>query len=167
MDKAKLEALGKAIELEIEGRKFYLQAAGNSKNEFGKRMFHYLADQELHHQQRIKEVYERLERGEEWPGGLVLVPWPEPEAIFGRQARARLSGAEGDKEAVGIALELEEKSYAYYDGLARGAAGLFEKRFFAALSYEERGHYLMLLDSLDYLSDPSGWLERKEKVLLD
>ena len=97
----------------------------------------------------------------------MAVPLADQEAVFGSRAKGKISGAEGDKEAIQLALELEEKSYDYYDGLARKAAGLFERRFFAALSYEERGHYLILLDSLDYLTDPSGWLERKEKILLD
>jgi len=167
MDKAKLEALSRAIQLEIDGRKFCLEAAGKSKNEFGQKMFRYLADQELQHQQRIKELYERLERGEEWPGGLVSAPPVDLKAVFSRAAQAAISGAESDQEAIQVALELEDQSYTYYDELARKAAGLFEKRFFAALCYEERGHYLLLLDSLDYLSDPSGWAERHERAMLD
>jgi rubrerythrin len=167
MDKMKLEALSRAIELEMEGRKFYLEAAAKSQNDFGKQMFQYLADQELRHQERIKAVYETLERGGEWPSLLLAMPAPETGAIFGRQARQKVTPSQTDKEAVQVALELEEKSYDYYNELARQAAGLFEKRFFVALSYEERGHYLVLLDALDYLSDPSGWLERHEKAQLD
>jgi len=167
MDKEKLEALARAIQLEIDGRKFYLEAARKSGNDVGKRMFQYLADQELEHQTRIKGVYERLEKGEEWPVGIVSFPHADAKTVFGSEARAKMSGAEGDKEAVELALGLEDKSYDYYNELTRKAQGLFEKRFFAALSLEERGHYLMLLDALEYLTDPSGWAQRHEHTLLE
>lgn len=167
MDKAKLEALSRAMELEIDGRKFYLNAAAKSANEASRKLFEYLADQELHHQTRIKEIYGRLERGEEWPKAAVTLPKVPYESIFSGASQAKVSGAEGDMEAIKLALELEDKSYDYYNELARKAAGLFERRFFAALCYEERGHYLMLLDSLDFLTDPAGWYARHEKGLLE
>jgi len=168
MDKAKMEALSRAMELEIDGRKFYLEAAGKSQNEVGKKMFHYLADQELHHQSRIKEIYERLERGQEWPKGVLSIPPQVPyESIFSQAAQTTIKGAEGDKQAIELALKMEDQSYSYYDELSKKAAGLFERRFFAALCFEERGHYLMLLDSLDYLSDPAGWYSRHEHQQLE
>jgi rubrerythrin len=167
MDKAMLEALARAMELEVDGRKFYLEAAGNSKNEFGKKMFDYLADQELQHQRRIKEIYERLQKGQPWPSLATALPTGGHEAVFGAAAKGQVSGADDDKKAVQVALGLEDKSYDYYNDLSRKAADLGVKRFFAALCYEERGHYLMLLDSLDYLSDPAGWYSRHEHQLLD
>jgi len=41
------------------------------------------------------------------------------------------------------------------------------QRFHLTLATEERDHFLLILDSYDYLSDPAGWFAQKERGLLD
>jgi len=163
--KERLAALTRAIELEVEGRRFYLDAAGRSQNEFGKSVFNFLAAQELKHQEKIKDIYNRVEKDGQWP--TMFIPAHVEQPVFTPQAAKEISGAEGEREAIKTAMGLEDDSINYYDGLSRKAQEHFEKKFFAALSLEERGHYLMLLDMMEYLDDPQGWFERKEKSQLE
>ena len=39
------------------------------------------------------------------------------------------------------------------------------QRFYLTLGTEERGHFLPILDSYDYFSDPVGWFAQKERSL--
>jgi len=49
-----------------------------------------------------------------------------------------------------------KKGLAAPERIERWRMGRFEKRFYLALSYEERGHALKLMDSIEYLTDPAS-----------
>ena len=66
-------------------------------------------------------------------------------------------------EALEFALRFEREGKEFFEK----EADPLEKRFYLTLATEERGHFLLILDSYDYLSDPSGWFAQKERSLLD
>ena len=53
-NKALLEALAKAIEMEEKGREFYGKVSKKSKNDITKKTFNFLADNELLHKKNIR-----------------------------------------------------------------------------------------------------------------
>ena len=54
-----------------------------------------------------------------------------------------------------------------WEGLAALAADNREKRFYLTLSGEERGHYMRIMDSIQYLTDPVGWFYVKQGSMVD
>ncbi len=167
----KLTALKTAMQLEIDGEEYYTQAAEKSVTPFANKLFAQLAAEERTHLKRVEEIYNALEKKGKRPENLNLIrPFSTIQDIF-KKATGKLKDKapteSSDLESIKIAMEMEEKSIALYDDLARNASSSFIKRFSILLSYEERGHYLALFDAYDYLVDPAAWLEKKEKIMLD
>jgi rubrerythrin len=55
-----LEALNKAIEMEIEGRQFYLDSAARVKNPAVRQALEYMAQDEEYPAKKFKEIYDKL-----------------------------------------------------------------------------------------------------------
>ena len=66
-EKENLNALEVALANEMEEREFYLTNAERTKNPVGKAMFNQIANEELEHYERLKEIHQRWERNEKWP----------------------------------------------------------------------------------------------------
>jgi len=164
MDIKKEEALKRAIEMEEEGKRFYLQAVGRAQSQLARRIFEELAREEDLHIKKIQEIYDRLK--EEKPLGewiTSVVDLSKLEKVFQESLVEKARGSSDDLEALRFGLEMEDKSIKYYEDLARDTSNAQERRFYLALSHEERGHYLQIMDSIEYLTDPVGWLRLKEK----
>ena len=78
-----------------------------------------------------------------------------------------VKAADTELEAVQGAIDMEVKSYEFYQTQLRSAASDAEKEFYTALSAQERQHQLVLLDYYEYLQDPADWFVRKEHHSLD
>ncbi|MDD5223604.1 MAG: ferritin family protein [bacterium] len=168
MDKKKAEALKRAIKMEKEGKKFYLQSAGKSKSRLAKQLFRQLAREEDLHARKVEEVYKKLQAEgslEQWVTGV-----NEPsrlEKVFRESLVKKAVAQDSEIRALNFALGLEDKSVKFYEGLAQKTRVLPEKRFYLALSQEERGHYLKIMDSIEYLSAPEEWNRMKGGANLD
>lgn len=166
--KKKEEALKRAIEMEWEGKKFYQEAAGKAESLLARNIFQELAAEEDLHARKIQEVFDRLAAGREMEKWIVSVNDPRRLGTVFQESLADMAGASsGDVEALKFALSMEEKSINHYEGLAQATPVPQEKRFYLALSYEERGHYLNILDSIEYLTDPGSWFRLKEGAMAD
>ncbi len=160
---AKDEALKRAIEMEVEGKRFYEGAAQKANSALAKGIFEALAREEDLHMRRIREIYEGLKAGG-FQGWVRTVGDPSRlRKVFDGALGEEAEASEGDLEALRFALGREEEAFKYYEELAQGATDPAERRFWLALSWEERGHYLQIMDSIEYLTDPEGWLRRAER----
>lgn len=161
-----------AIQLEMEGKAFYEAASQKSTDDLGRALFARLAQEEDFHAAKAREIAEFLYRGEE-PLAIEesLDNGDHLRAIFASArkkagARHRSPGAR-ELDLIKAALDVEEKSRKFYEMHGASAPTEFERRFFIALSQEERGHYLSLVDYREYLTDPVGWFTRTERHSLD
>ena len=73
MEKKTFGALEAAIKFEEDGRTFFLEANKKTEEKFAKSIFLSLADAELDHIQRIKAIYESLNK---------IGVWPETPSLF-------------------------------------------------------------------------------------
>ncbi len=168
MDYDKEKCMTQAIEMEKEGKAFYLSAASSAGNEFAKLVFTGLAEEEDYHIAKIGEIYERIRHEEPLKEWITCVIAPTARRdIFAEGLSSRARASAGDFDALRLGLEMEEKSVRYYQGLADNAQDRYEKRFYLALTQEERGHYLKIMDSIEYLSDPEGWYRVHERSMVD
>jgi rubrerythrin len=166
-----IEVLQLAVRMEADGKKFYQKASKKSSNKLAKGLFRQLANEEDVHRKKFVEIYKAFKRGQNWPD--VEPPSEKGEKIrslFAEATKAlgsNFKAAESEFEAIKIAMDMEVKSYNLYYSRSKESTLPVEKRFYQILAGEERGHHLALLDSYEYLSDPTGWFTKKEHWSLD
>ncbi len=168
MDKTKEQNLQVAIQMEREGKAFFLKAASGAQNVLVKNVFDELARQEDFHIERILQIYDRMRREEplkEWVTSIAEIV--QLDKVFQESLQPKAQASEDDLNALRFGLEIEDKSVKYYDSLAGQVTDKYEKRFYLTLSHEERDHYLRIMDSIEYLSDPVGWLYTRERRMVD
>ena len=166
-----LEALQIAIQMEIDGKEFYLKASQESGNELGRKLLESLAAEEDIHRQKFEEIYSAIRNKRAWPrtdfqpdGGRRL------RTIFARATEeigVDVKAPATELDAVKTAMDMENKTYDFYKSQGENAAYDIERDFYETLAAEEREHHLVLLDYYEYLKDPASWFVTKEHPSLD
>jgi len=161
------EALHAAIKFEEDGRTFFLAANQKTEEKFGKSIFLSLADAELDHIERIKEIYDSLSKLGEWPNTPSLFSPKKPLKNIFEEAMEEIDRnvkpTTGESEAVKLGIQYEEKGLKLYTDLSNVASYWLEKKFYNQLGNEERGHMLLLKDVEAYYADPVHWFSIKER----
>ena len=166
-----LEALQVAIQMEIDGKEYYLKASQESSNKLGKKLLGSLATEEGTHRQKFEEIYRAIQSKKAWPmtdfqpdGGRTL------RTIFARETEemgSNIKAPATELNAIQTAMDMENKTYDFYKSQGGNATYNAERDFYETLAAEEREHHLVLLDYYEYLKDPAGWFVRKEHSSLD
>lgn len=68
----RVNALETALGNEIKEREFYLKNAERTKNPLSKAMFNRIAEDELEHYERLKQLHEKWAAKDRWPETLPL-----------------------------------------------------------------------------------------------
>ncbi|MFH1683356.1 MAG: ferritin family protein [Candidatus Margulisiibacteriota bacterium] len=165
-----------SIELEKKGYDFYSQTAAKTENPLAKSTLASLAEREIEHLNKIKEFYQDL-TGEkqlrsDWLKG-VGTP-PKKEELLGIILK-KLSDnldkefkTEADiNDAYKIAEGLERDSYDLYDKISKENEDVVTKKFYASLAQEEREHYAILEETLQYLNNPGDWFKKEERWIVE
>jgi len=166
-----LKALQTAIQMEIDGKEYYLKASRESSNELGKKLLQSLAAEEDVHRQKFEEIYSAISRKKTWPktdfqpdGGKGL------RTIFAKAIKeigSNVKAPTTELDAVLTAMGMENKTYDFYTNQGKGATSDAERDFYQSLAAEEREHHQVLLDYYEYLKDPAGWFVKTERPSLD
>jgi len=166
-----LEALQIAIQMETDGKEYYLKASRESGNELGKKLLQSLATEEDIHRQKFEQIYNAIRVKRTWPvtdfqpdGGKRL------RTIFAQATEeigSKIKAPASELDAVQTAMDMENNTYDFYKRQGENATYDTEKDFYETLAAEEREHHLVLLDYYEYLRDPSGWLVKTEHLSLD
>ena len=165
------DVLSAAIKFEEDGRTLFLKCVNKTAHPWGKSLFQSLADDELKHIQRLKELFNTLTASKKWSEGpLPLAAEKQWKNIF-EKAKAKIDtvvkASTGDIDALNLGIDFEEKGMHYYHKLSEETKNPLEKKFYQILSQEENRHFLILKDSHELLTDPASWLEKTEKIGLD
>jgi rubrerythrin len=166
-----IEAVKYAIQMELDGKKFYTLSQKQSQSRIGNELFGWLASQEDEHRKRFEQIYAAIVAKNGWP---VIDVKPDKNAnlrsLFAeaiRNVKADPAQLKGDLAAAEEAITMELKSRDFYSGRAIKAASEVEKEFFQAIAAEEQGHYLALVDYKEYIADPAGFFTRTEHHSID
>ena len=156
------EIIEKSIQLEKEGRDFYLSSAKKIKNSLGKRTLERLAQDELIHISRFKDLYEAVANK-----SVDRVKLPEQhittfDEIFNR-LRDQVEDAIDELSEVGVddiemiemALDLENHTHLFYKKASEKVKDEKASKLYSMLAEEEKAHYDILRKSLEFLGDPS------------
>jgi len=166
-----LNAIQTAIQMEIDGKKFYLASSQKSKNDLGKKLLQSLAEEEDLHRAKFEQIYNELRVKKAWPeirvqgdGGKNL------RTIFAQALEKPFSEkqpATSELDAIKIAIEMEIKTYEFYKQMSVESHHTAEKEFYDSLAGIEREHHLVLVDYAEFLKNPAGWFTGKEHHSLD
>lgn len=167
MSNNRLAALNQALKLEEEGKAYYQKALMNTTNKLGRNMFEFLIRAEESHIQKIKQIYESLEKSGKW-ANLIAEPGEKSGKVVCADAinnlKENIKGEINDIEALKIALKMEDESIKFYQCQAEVTEDLVEKKFYLLLVNEETDHWLSILESIEYLEDPQGYFHQKEMI---
>ena len=166
-----LKALQIAIQMEIDGKEYYLKASRESSNELGRKLLQTLAAEEDIHHQKFEEIYDAIQNKKAWPktdfhpdmGRNLRTIFAKALEEIGSSIKALAT----EPDAVQIAMGMENKTYDFYKSQGGNATYGGERDFYEALAAQEREHYLVLLDYYEYIKDPAGWFVQKEHPSLD
>jgi rubrerythrin len=166
-----LKALQYAIQMEIEGKDYYVKASQKCGVKAGKELFEWLAGQEDWHRQKFEQIYEAVKNRKAWPDIKISAGDKNaPATIFSQITKAtycEVKEPTAELSAIDGAMELENKTYDYYKKQAADAVYEAQKGFYTTLSGEERKHYLALVDYREYIINPEGWFTKMEHHTLD
>lgn len=166
-----LQVLEVAIQMEIDGKEYYLRISQEASNEMGKELLRWLAKQEDFHRLKFIEIYDAIRNKKSWPV-IVLPPGrgKRPETILAKAIKELDSSKEvleTELASIQKAMSMENKTYDFYKAQQEKAAHDAEKGFYQSLAAEERRHHQALLDYYEYLKDPAAWFIDKERHSLD
>jgi rubrerythrin len=148
-----------AMQVEKDGEQYYRDLAGKCGDKGLATILKLLADAEVTHYNVLKEMAEGVDPT--LPKTTLL---SDVKNVF---VRMKEEGKPFDFDLSNVDLykkaqDLEKKSEEFYRQRADAAENDAEKEILARLAVEERQHYLLLGNLIDFLSSPTTWLENAE-----
>jgi rubrerythrin len=162
-----LEAVKTAIQMEIDGKEYYLKAAQSSGNELGRKLFQQLAVEEDRHREKFEEIFKGFQKKKAWPAvNITPHDGKEIKTLFAGASKS-VKSSTTEMEAVQTAMDMENKTRDFYQKQAQGSSFEAEKKYFEILAQEESVHHSLLLDYFEYMRNPAGYFTMKERHSLD
>jgi rubrerythrin len=155
--------LKKALEMEEKGFSFYKDIVQKVENDATKKMFEFLAKNELLHIENIKNFYNSLIKKSEFPElnpGESKADRKKDLSIFSisiSELKDKIKKSDADKEACEFAMDLENSGYKYYQGMRKDAGDEKLIKLLDFLLEEEKTHYDGIAKMHTYLTDPANW----------
>jgi rubrerythrin len=167
-----IKALQTSIQMEIDGKEFYLKAGGAATNKLGKNLLKRLAEEEDIHRKVFENIFNTIRADKAWPADQTYQPdaGQHLRTIFGQavdEMDKNTKAIPSEMDAIQTAMEMENKTYDFYT--KRSAESNFdtEKRFYDAVAIQEKEHHRVLLDYYEFLKNPAAWYVDKEHPSLD
>ena len=150
-----------AVQLERDGRIFYLDAAEKAQSELTRKMFGSLADDELKHIEWIEKMLPDVDTAGDANRNL----YGRLRHIFADVPEAKLrkiATSESDVEAINVAIEIEKRAVAAYEKWQAEADGEDVKKLCNLLVGVERFHVQVLTNTLEYFEHTPDWFMQEE-----
>ena len=162
MPVSKDDVVRAAVQLERDGRAFYLDAAEKAASELTRKMFASLADDEADHLAWIEEMMPGVDTATEANRDLygrlshVFADVPDEE-------RQKIAASGDDVAAIHAAMDLEKKAVDAYGNWQAEAEDRDVKKVCDLLTGVERFHIQVLQNTLEYLEHPADWFMQEEQ----
>jgi len=153
-----------AMEKEKFSKDYYRRLADRSTSKGLMEIFNMLADEEAKHYKIIKQLKDKVP--ETAADTDVL---SDAKDIFKRM-RENAGEFNFDENELGIykkAQDIEKESREFYLEKASQVDDPYQKRIFRRLAAEEKKHFFLLDNIIEFVSRPQQWLENAEFVHLD
>ena len=166
MGAAKNEIVQAAKQLEMDGRKFYIEAGSNASNEITAEVFRHLAQDEEDHLKWIEKMFPEGGSAEDINRKL----YSDLEPIFANvpeEVRKQIKDAEDDISAMKFAMEMEDKAQRAYGKWAEESDSDDVRELCLTLVKVERFHRQLLENMVQYLDRPDDWFQQQENWMFD
>lgn len=161
-----VQRLEMAMEIEREGRKFYLDAAERTEDDKGKAMWRSLARQEALHIEYLTNARRTLVEKGQWASfgmeGVRFLSEQEIWRIFPETAEGQVEPGADELAALETGIEMEIKSRDLYEDLAKETKDPQGKDMYEKLARWEENHRQILQAGYDYLKKTGFWLDVQE-----
>jgi rubrerythrin len=156
-------AIREAIKLEINGRKFFNHAAEVTNHEKGKKMFRFLADEEVKHLETFGNLFSQILKGEDWKKYVRSedIRGEAPLVLKLKESMKKEEG-KGEVEALRIGMELEQNAVQFFQSAASETDDPPAKKIFREICEEEKFHYDLLQSQYDSVTKSGFWLGSAE-----
>jgi rubrerythrin len=158
-----MDIFGFAIQMEKDGEEYYRQLAKKAVHPGIQGVLNQLADDEVKHRQAIAHIQEKT--------GVFADTTVLQEAKNVFQQIQDFGGKfdlTGDEEtAYRQAMELERKSISFYLDRLDQSDNPAHKALFEKLAEEEKKHYHLMSNLVDFVASPKTWLEDARFSRLD
>lgn len=145
-----------ALQMETDGIKFYYDLASRTIHPMGKAMFKSFAEDEKGHAKRLRVLLPDPDETNQVEEKITPNPGERLASIFqkmGDELRKKAPANTSDREAVKLAIGIEEEGVRFYEQAARNANSTEEREIYHFLAGEERTHLSILRNTLDYLDN--------------
>jgi len=150
-----------AMQMEKDGENYYRELAKKAANPGLKNIFLLLADNEIEHYDIIKAMKESSDYN--FKETKIL---GQSKNIFMKikEQNEDLSGINmSRKEVYEKALDLEKQSIDFYDDLKnKEIESDIQKEIISKIKEEEKQHYFLIENIIEFISNPDTWLENAE-----
>ncbi|MBC8358558.1 MAG: ferritin family protein [Candidatus Aminicenantes bacterium] len=157
------DAIKGAILLEINGRKFFNHAADVTKHESGKKMFRFLAQEEVKHLKTFSDLFSQILGEKDWKK-YISSHELEGEAPLVEKLKERMRREEGkgETEALSIGMQLEMDAISFFQKAAEETDDPVTEKIFREIAEEEKFHYDLLQSQHDSVTKSGFWLDSAE-----
>ncbi len=157
------DAIKGAILLEVNGRKFFDHAADVTQHESGKKMFRFLAEEEVKHLKTFTALFGQILGSKDWKKHISSHDL-EREAPLVEKLKERMKreGGKGETEALSIGMQLEMDAINFFQNAASETDDPVAKKIFTDICDEEKFHYDLLQAQHDSVTKSGFWLDSAE-----
>ena len=155
------DAIATAIQMEKEGRAFYLNAAAQTSSAMGAKLFTSIADDELVHLKTFEKIFEDRIGKEEWDALVKSSGKYKEIPVFPKDLKSS-EGPDPDSselDALHIAMKAEQEAIEYYGKIIEGLADEDVKKAIETIISHERSHYTLLNEEFTYINNTGFWYE--------
>jgi rubrerythrin len=162
-----VQAIETAIQIEKDGLAFYAEAAKQTNDPNGKRMFQTLARDEAAHLELFETVRESLLKEGDWPSPeevAAISPGAFDHPPIFPTGDAIRTGEIPQRELAALqrGIEAEDASIAFYTAQRDQTHDPDGKAMYTTLIEQETGHRTILLGEYDYMNRTGFWFDFQE-----
>jgi len=149
-----------AMKVEKDGESYYRDLASKTDNVGVKSILTMLADEEVKHY----VLFERMSKNQILPTQPSVDIFKNTKNIFEKMRKENKATcfSQDQIDFYKNALQSEENSYKFYTEKALMLEEGEQKKAFLRIAEEERAHYVLLENLVEYVSAPESWVESAE-----
>ena len=152
-----------AMQMEKDGEDYYRQLAQQTKNEGLKTILIMLADEEVKH----RNVIGKMKKEKTQLAHTTILNDARNVFVQLKESGEKFDFNVEQKEIYTQAQHIEKKSQDFYTEKANEIKEEYKKDIFLRLAEEEKKHYFLLENIIEFVSRPETWLENAEFHHLD
>ncbi len=146
-----------ALQMEMDGIKFYSDLANKTLHPMGRAMFKSFVEDERLHAKRLRLLLSSPAEIEKKDG---KNPQKRLTTIFremGEELKKKVNVNTNDIDAVRLALKIEEDGIRFYEKAAKDTSDVKDREMYRFLADEEKIHLGILKNTLGYLENTELW----------